>query len=112
MADALLELLVPYFDRSSTRPPPSPNDPVVAVYLNRLTTLPLSSLNTTEPQSLAQSSHTVLLSLQSLSTRSHKSVIASSDHLSSLRTALPALAKSTADLRDAIPKLDDEAVRF
>lgn len=112
MADPLLELLVPYFDAPSPRPPPSSRDPITSSYLNRLTTLPLSSLNTTEPQSLAQTSHTIQLSLQALSSRSHKSVIASSDHLSSLRSTLPAIAKSTAELRDAIPKLDEEAVRF
>jgi len=112
MADPLLELLVPYFDAPSPRPHPSPRDPITASYLNRLTTLPLSSLNTTEPQSLGQTSYTIQLSLQALSSRSHKSVIASSDHLSSLRSTLPAIAKSTAELRDAIPKLDEEAVRF
>jgi hypothetical protein len=112
MADPLLELLLPYFDAPSPRPPPSSRDPVTSSYLNRLTTLPLSLLNTTEPQSLAQTSHTIQLSLQALSNRSHKSVIASSDHLFSLRSTLPAIAKSTAELRDAIPKLDEEAVRF
>jgi hypothetical protein len=112
MAEPLLELLLPYFESSSNRAPPFSKDPVAAAYLNRLTTLPLSSLTSTEPQALAQKSHSILLSLQALSTRSHKSVIASADHLSSLRSTLPALAKSTADLRDAIPKLDEEAVRF
>jgi hypothetical protein len=112
MSDPLYELLAPYFDAPSPRPPPSLKDPTTSIYLNRLTTLSLSSLNSSEPQSLSQSSHSLLLSLQALSKRSHKSIIASSDHLSSLRTALPALAKSTAELRDAIPKLDEEAVRF
>jgi hypothetical protein len=112
MAEPLLELLVPYFDAPSPRPPPSSRDPITSSYLNRLTTLPLSSLNTTEPQSLAQTSHTIQLSLQALSSRSHKSVITSSDHLSSLRSTLPVIAKSTAELRDVIPKLDEEAVRF
>lgn len=112
MADPLLDLLVPCFNTSSPRHPPSSRDPVTTAYLNRLTVLPLSSLTTTEPKSLAQTSHSLYLSLQALSSRSHKSVIASSDHLSSLRTILPALAKSTADLQGAIPKLDDSAVRF
>lgn len=112
MADPLLELLMPYFDTPSSRPLPSSKDPITSAYLNRLMTLPLSSLNTTEPQSLAQTSHSIHLSLQALSTRSHKAVITSSDHLSSLRSTLPAIAKSTADLRAAIPKLDEEAVHF
>lgn len=112
MADPLFEILIPYFDAPSPRLLPPSKSPVTAAYLNRLSTLPLSSLNTTEPQSISQTSHSLLLSLQALSTRSHKSVIASSDHLSTLRTTLPALAKSTADLRDSIPRLDEEAVLF
>jgi hypothetical protein len=112
MADPLYELLVPYFDAPSPRPPPSAADSTTAAYLNRLTTLPLSSLTTTEPQSLAQTSHSILLSLQALSKRSHKSIIASSTHLSTLSATLPAIASSTADLRDALPKLDDAAIHF
>lgn len=112
MADPLYELLIPYFDKPSPRPAPPSTDPTTATYINRLSTLPLSSLNTSEPQSLSQTSHSLLLSLQALSKRSHKSVIASSDHLSTLTTTLPTLAKATADLRDALPKLDDAAIYF
>jgi conserved oligomeric Golgi complex subunit 8 len=112
MADPLLELLLPYFDTPSLRHLPSTRDPVTSSYLSRLTTLPLSSLTTAEAQSLAQTSHTIQLSLQALSSRSHKSFVASSDQLSCLRSTLPEIAKSTAELRDAIPKLDEEAVRF
>jgi hypothetical protein len=112
MADPLYELLVPYFNQPSPRPPPSLDDSVTSSYLNRLTSLPLSSLSSSEPQALAQTSHSLLLSLQALSTRSHKAVIASSDHLSSLKSTLPVIAKGTAELRDAIPKLDEEALRF
>ena len=113
MADPLYELLVPYFDTpASTRPVPSVSDPVTAKYLNRLSTLPLTSLTSTEPQSLAQSSHTTLLSLQSLSARSNPAIVASSDHLSSLRTSLPQLAAEAESLRNEIPKLDEEAVAF
>jgi hypothetical protein len=112
MADPLYELLLPYFDTPSPRPAPSSKDPTTVAYLNRLSTLPLSSLSTTEPQSLSQTSHSLLLSLQALSKRSHKSIITSSTHLSTLSTTLPTLAQSTADLRDALPKLDDAAIHF
>ncbi|KUJ08594.1 Dor1-like protein [Mollisia scopiformis] len=112
MADPLYELLVPYFDAPSPRPAPSSKDPTTSAYLNRLTTLPLSSLSSTEPQSLSQSTHSLLLSLQALSKRSHKAIIDSSTHLSTLSTTLPALAQSTASLRDALPKLDDAAIHF
>jgi hypothetical protein len=112
MADPLYELLVPYFDTPSLRPPPSSTDPTTAAYLNRLTTLPLSSLTTSEPQSLSQTTNSLLRSLQALSKRSHKSIIDSSTHLSTLTTTLPALAQSTASLRDALPTLDDAAIHF
>ncbi|KAK0514641.1 hypothetical protein JMJ35_003258 [Cladonia borealis] len=113
MADPLYELLSPYFDNStSPRPVPSVHDNVTAKYLNRLSTLPLASLTSTEPQSLAQSSHSNLLSIQSLSARSNSALVASSDHLSSLRTTLPQLASHAQSLRHDIPKLDSQAVSF
>ena len=113
MADPLYELLVPYFDTSaSPRSVPSVGDPVTAKYLNRLSTLPLTSLTSTEPQSLAQSSHTTLLSLQSLSARSNTAIVASSHHLSSLCTSLPQLAAEAEGLRNELPKLDQRAVSF
>ncbi|KAH8593308.1 Dor1-like family-domain-containing protein [Bisporella sp. PMI_857] len=112
MGDPLFELLVPYFDAPSPRPPPSSSDPTTSTYLSRLTTLHLQALTTSEPQSLSQTSHSLLLSLQALSKRSHKSVISSATHLSTLSTTLPSLAQATADLRDALPKLDDAAIHF
>ncbi|KAE8449679.1 hypothetical protein EG329_007454 [Mollisiaceae sp. DMI_Dod_QoI] len=112
MADPLYELLAPYFDAPSPRPAPSSKDPNTSAYLSRLTTLPLSSLTSTEPQSLSQTTHSLLLSLQALSKRSHKAIIDSSTHLSTLSTTLPALAQSAASLRDALPKLDDAAIHF
>ncbi|KAL3421333.1 Dor1-like family protein [Phlyctema vagabunda] len=112
MADPLFELLVPYFDKPSPRAPPSSNDPTTSAYLNRLTTLPLSSLNASEPASLQQSSHSLLLSIQALSSRSHGSITESSTHLRTLSTTLPALAQTTSTLLSALPKLDDAAINF
>ena len=113
MADPLYELLAPYFDTSvQTRPVPQAGDNVTAKYLSRLSTLPLSSLTTTEPQSLFQPSHSNLLSIQSLSARSNAAIVASSDHLSSLRTSIPQLAAKAESLKNDIPKLDGKAVGF
>lgn len=112
MADPLYELLTPYFPTDSSRPAPSPKDPVTTSYLNRLTTLPIASLTSSEPQALAQSTHSITLSLQGLSSRSHPSVIASSTHLSSLQTTLPAIAISTSSLHEHIPALDAAALHF
>ncbi len=96
----------------SSRGTSSHPDPVALEYLTKLASIPLSDLEASEQQSLAQSSHSLLLSLQALSKRSHRSIISSADHHSNLRTALPLLAASTTDLTSAIPKLDHEAVRF
>lgn len=109
MADLLYELLSPPSGDPSFKPAP---DPSSLEYLTSLSSQPLTALETTEPQALAQTSHGLLLSIQALSKKSHKQVIESATHHSTLRTSLPALAASTADLRHCIPKLDHEAVRF
>lgn len=119
MADSLYELLTPHLasiNASATSITSRPRAPehyaTTSQYLNRLTTLSLEALTTTETQSLGQSSHTTHLSLQALSNRSHKAFIISVDNLSSLRTSIPALTRESRRLQDAIPKLDEEAVHF
>jgi len=124
MADALHELLTPHLATStktttlssiapsSSSWSPSSTSPTVTNYLSHLTTLSLSALSTTEPQSLSQSSNSTLLSLQALSSRSHKSVIATSNALSTLREHLPALTSSASSLRDGVPELDKKAFSF
>jgi hypothetical protein len=114
MADSLYDLLSPYLksdgitaeETSDTRPS------TINRYLTRLTTLSLSALTTTEPQSLEQASHTNLLSLQALASRSHKSVTSSANNLSNLYDTLPAITASASKLRDAIPQLDEKVVGF
>ncbi|KAI5920772.1 Dor1-like family-domain-containing protein [Camillea tinctor] len=108
MADLLYDLLSPpgNLDRASA------SDNTALEYLSSLASMPLSQLETTEQQNLVQASHSLLLSLQALSQRSHKSVIASAEHHANLGLSLPTLASATAGLKAAIPKLDNEAVRF
>ncbi|KAE8352888.1 Dor1-like family-domain-containing protein [Aspergillus coremiiformis] len=114
MAEYLYELLTPHLTSTNASPAPlNPEDnTTTAQYLNRLSTLSLQALQETEPQSLAQSSHSTLLSLQALSNRSHKTFISSADSLSALQTSIPQLTRDAQQLRDAIPKLDEEAVQF
>lgn len=114
MADPLYDLLATQFHTSSAPPRSVPNiqDSVTAKYLNRLSTLPLASLATTEPQSLNQASQSVYLSLQSLSARSNTAIIASADHLSHLSHTIPLLAVEANSLRDGVPSLDEQAVAF
>lgn len=109
MADLLYDLLA---SQSGSDLPKGPADQSSLDYLKHLASQPLSSLDQTEPQSLSQSSHSLLISLQSLSKKSYKPIIESASHHASLQSALPALATSTADLRHAIPRLDNEAVKF
>ena len=108
MADILYDLL----SQPGTSTPKPRADPSSLEYLTKLASRPLASLEATEPQELSHSSHGLLLSLQALSKKSHKQIIESADYHSTLHTTLPALAASTAELRNAIPKLDSEAVRF
>ncbi|KAI4232325.1 MAG: hypothetical protein L6R40_007425 [Gallowayella cf. fulva] len=114
MTDALYELLAPYFDPPpSPRPLPTSSDPVASKYLSRLSTLSLSSLITQEPQSLAQLAHSTLLSIQSLSSRSHTAIVAAADHFSTLeKETLPLLAHEADQLQIHIPKLDQSAATF
>ncbi|KAK6212995.1 hypothetical protein QIS74_08997 [Colletotrichum tabaci] len=110
MADLLLDLL-------DTRPAlgvdaNSTPRPTKLAYLSHLADQSPAALTSSEPQSLAQSSQSLLLSLQGVSKRSHKSVIESASHHASLTRALPTLVADTTDLRNAIPKLDAEALRF
>ncbi|KAI1180551.1 Dor1-like protein [Nemania sp. FL0916] len=109
MADLLHELLSPALSPGSEPPRP---DPVALQYLSGLVAQPLSQLETVEPQNLAHDSHSLLLSLQSLSQRSHKNIISSAESHASLGSSLPALATSITDLKAVIPRLDDAAVRF
>lgn len=112
MADSLYDLLASHLEPSNTSSSPQLHDATTTQYLNRLCTLSLQALKTTEPQSLAQSSNSTHLSLQALSNRSHKSFITSADNLSTLRSSIPQVAGEALRLHDAIPKLDEEAVRF
>ncbi|CAN8099051.1 unnamed protein product [Discula destructiva] len=109
MADILYDLLATQPGSDLAK---APADQSSLDYLNHLASQPLSSLDKTEPQALSQSSHTLLIALQSLSKKSYKPIIESASHHASLQTALPALASSTAELRHAIPRLDNEAVKF
>ncbi|KAK1082776.1 hypothetical protein LTR33_003689, partial [Friedmanniomyces endolithicus] len=120
MAD-LYELLAPNFDlrdsststsTSSLIPPPSANDPHTSSYLNRLATLSLPNLSSTEPASLLHAAQSHLRNLQALSKRSHRAVIASSTHLASLSTLLPSLGTQARHLRDQVPALETSASDF
>lgn len=118
MSDALYNLLAPYLlagqasISSSSDAIPARDDAVTTSYLTRLTTLPLESLSSTEPAALQQTAHSATLSLRALSSRSHKAIITSSNHLSTLHSSLPSIAQDSAQLTNQIPKLNDAAEDF
>ncbi|CAK7225063.1 hypothetical protein SBRCBS47491_005764 [Sporothrix bragantina] len=123
MADLLYDLLATAHTSSSSPNPASeplsssapalgPADPDALAYLASLAARPLSSLQSEEPLKLSQTSHSLQLALQGLAKKSYQPVLSSATRHESLRTALPQLAASTADLRKSIPALDDEALRF
>jgi len=112
----LYELLAPYFNvpesPSSSLPPPSASDPQTQAYLNRLSTLSLSDLTSTEPASLLHAGQTHLRNLQALSKRSHKAIIASSSHLANLASLLPLVITNVAELKKGLPQLESAATEF
>jgi hypothetical protein len=117
MADSIYELLEPYLsnpEHTDHGDSVHPSSVFTATrnYLSRLTTLHLADLTTKEPQSLAQESDRNGLLLRTLASRSHKAVIHSSDNLSTLPSSLDALGSSAKSLKDAVPQLDQEALRF
>lgn len=114
MADLLYDLLATAPSSSSEKESSTfgPADPDALSYLATLASRPLASLQSEEPLKLSQSSHSLQLALQGLAKKSYQPVLESAKRHAALRTAVPQLAASTADLRKAIPALDDEALRF
>ncbi|RMZ82551.1 hypothetical protein DV738_g1593, partial [Chaetothyriales sp. CBS 135597] len=81
-------------------------------YLTRLLTLRLSDLTSTESESLQQSAQSNTISIQALSSRSHRITTASFDHLSTVSDSLESVTLSINHIRNAVPQLDEAAVRF
>lgn len=105
-ADALFDLLRPRL----VSPPPAA--PAASAYLARLSSLPLLAIQTSEPAALASTEHSLNVALQSLASRSHRAIIASSAHHSTVSDSLSALSASLADLKSALPPLDKSITTF
>ncbi|KAJ9615116.1 hypothetical protein H2200_001190 [Cladophialophora chaetospira] len=110
MSDPLFDLIASHLPSASQQP--SSPTPGISQYLSRLVSLRLNDLTTTEPQSLAQSAQSNLLSIQALSSRSHRTTTTSEDHLSTLHASLPQISSSVEKIRHTIPDLDATAVNF
>lgn len=111
MTDSLYDLLRKSLPgkEDSKATSPTPED---SKYLSRLLSLRLVDLTSTEPESLQQANHSNNVSLQALSSRSHRTTTTSSDHLSTLSKSLPQLKSSATNIRNVVPELDKSAVTF
>lgn len=89
-----------------------PADPTTLNYLSHLAEQHVNSLESSEPQHLAQASHSLLVAVQAISQRSHGAVVRTAASHGSLRQTLPVLFKRAADLRQAVPRLDSQADNF
>ena len=89
-----------------------PADAIAREYVGKLAEHGVDAIRTSEPQDLSQTAHSLLLSIQALSKRSHRAIVDSSTKHAALRTSLPALAHRAGELRQAVPKLDGEAELF
>lgn len=114
--DPLYELLAPHIEQdapdSSGRAPLSSSNAQITTYLNRLSTLSLSDLTSTEPASLFQNAQSHVRNLQALSKRSHKAIISSSSHLEKLQDLLPKFGENAGQLKNELPGLEGAASKF
>jgi len=110
MGDSLYELLVPHLDKFEGAL--VAENAATPQYLNRLSSLSVSSLTSTEPESLAHDSQSLLRSLQALSKRSYKSINTSVNYLAHLREALPELSLNVECLHSVLPNLEADALSF
>ncbi|KAL9088371.1 MAG: hypothetical protein Q9159_003145 [Coniocarpon cinnabarinum] len=108
--DALLELL--YGPRDAVNQSVASRDDVVIQYAERLSTLSVSALTSTEPETLSHDHQSLLRSLQALVKRSYKSVNASAESVTHLRQSLPSLSTNLAELQTSIPRVESKAVAF
>jgi conserved oligomeric Golgi complex subunit 8 len=111
MTDSLFDLLKSYLPASDNSRATSQTSED-SRYLSRILSLRLQDLSSTEPESLQQANHSNNVSLQALSSRSHRTTTISSDHLATLSGSIPELNASATNLRNVVPELDKSAVTF
>jgi hypothetical protein len=80
-------------------------------YLAHIGGLTVQSLEA-EGASLAQTSHSLHVSFQTLSKKSYDPIIRAVNHHDVLRRSLPTLGREFSKLHTSIPRLDSEVVRF
>ncbi|KAG8629598.1 hypothetical protein KVT40_003463 [Elsinoe batatas] len=107
MADSLHELLLPHLtSTTSTTAVTDSTNPTVRSYLDRLTTLSLSHLTTTEEASITHTSQMTFRSLQALSKRSHGSITGAADHLNNLPNLLESLRDQSESIQHSMTTVE------
>ncbi|KAF2227584.1 Dor1-like family-domain-containing protein [Elsinoe ampelina] len=107
MADSLHELLLPHLtSTTSTTVVTDSTNPTVRSYLDRLTTLSLSHLTTTEEASITHTSQTNFRSLQALSKRSHGSITSAADHLNNLPNLFESLRDQSKSIQNSMTSVE------
>ncbi|RMZ80114.1 hypothetical protein DV737_g3163, partial [Chaetothyriales sp. CBS 132003] len=110
MTDPLYDLLEQHLPVEGRRDEASVLDG--SKYLTRLLSRRLSDLASTESESLQQLAQSNNISIQALSSRSHRITTASFDHLSTVSDSLASLTSSVNHIRNAVPQLDEAALGF
>jgi len=112
MADSLHELLQPHFSEFDSEVIPPSSTPAITHYLQRLSSLSLSALTSTEREALDYDVHTSLRSLQALAKRSFRSVNTAVESLQNLHQSLPQIASNVAAVHGAVPAVDLSSTTF
>lgn len=87
-------------------------DRTTLTYIDRLSTLSVASLTSTEPEALSHDSQSSFRSLQALSKRSHKAIDTADDALTNLKDDIPRLLENGRALQAGIPPLETQANNF
>jgi conserved oligomeric Golgi complex subunit 8 len=112
-SESIYELLAPSFDlEQDATPVPLLTDRITSEYINRLTTLSIAELTSTEPASLSQASSSLSRNIQALSKRSHKAISSSAVRLATLSTDLPALSQHAKGVKEGLPAVERKAAAF
>lgn len=112
MAESLFDVISSQYLSLPSHERPIESDRTTLNYLDRLSTLSLSDLGTTESEALEYDSQSSLRSLQVLAKRSYKSVDTADEALSSLRTEVPKAAQDATALQAALPNVEKGATKF
>lgn len=112
MAEALWDLIRSRQNPGEDHAASTTADRTILTYIDRLSTLSVASLTSTEPEALSHDSQSSFRSLQALSKRSHKAIDTADDAITNLKDEVPNLVKNSQALQSGIPPLETRATSF